>query len=129
MNHLNCQLGLPRRGELLRQAADSRRAKQRAARPGARSGASAQCALRQRPLGLARLLRQSYGAGIGARGIELAGRRSKPIDVFDGQRFNHAVSLCDCVRGVCPDSPRGMPGGVSRTDVTQPARDVGIDWP
>lgn len=40
-----------------------------------------------------------------ARGIDLAGRRSKPITKFDGQRFDYVVSLCDRVREVCPEFP------------------------
>jgi ArsR family transcriptional regulator, arsenate/arsenite/antimonite-responsive transcriptional repressor / arsenate reductase (thioredoxin) len=40
-----------------------------------------------------------------ARGIDLAGARSKPITRFDGQRFDYVVSLCDRVREVCPEFP------------------------
>jgi len=38
-------------------------------------------------------------------GIDLAGRRSKPLSDFAGQRFAHVVTLCDRVREVCPDFP------------------------
>lgn len=40
-----------------------------------------------------------------ARGIDLAGRRSKPITKFAGRRFDYVVSLCDRVREVCPEFP------------------------
>lgn len=40
-----------------------------------------------------------------ARGIELAGRRSKHLSDFTGQRFDSVVSLCDRVREVCPEFP------------------------
>jgi protein-tyrosine-phosphatase/DNA-binding transcriptional ArsR family regulator len=36
-------------------------------------------------------------------GIDLAGRRSKPVSEFAGRRFDYVVSLCDRVREVCPD--------------------------
>jgi protein-tyrosine-phosphatase len=37
------------------------------------------------------------------RGIDIAGRRSKPLSEFAGERFDHVVSLCDRVREVCPE--------------------------
>jgi protein-tyrosine-phosphatase/DNA-binding transcriptional ArsR family regulator len=39
------------------------------------------------------------------RGIELAGRRSKHLSEFSGQRFDSVISLCDRVREVCPEFP------------------------
>jgi protein-tyrosine-phosphatase len=36
-------------------------------------------------------------------GIDLAGQRSKPVDVYADQRFDRVVSLCDKVREVCPE--------------------------
>ena len=44
------------------------------------------------------------------RGIDLAGRRSKHLNEFAGQRFDWVISLCDRVREVCPEFP-GTPGG------------------
>ena len=41
------------------------------------------------------------------RGIDLAGRRSKHLDEFAGQRFDYVISLCDRVREVCPEFPGG----------------------
>jgi len=41
-------------------------------------------------------------------GIDLSGHRSKPLDEFTGQRFDHVISLCDRVREVCPEFP-GQP--------------------
>ena len=43
------------------------------------------------------------------RGIDLAGRRSKHVDEFAGQRFDYVISLCDRVREVCPEFPAGPP--------------------
>jgi protein-tyrosine-phosphatase len=37
-----------------------------------------------------------------AYGIDLAGRPSKHLSEFTGQRFDYVVSLCDRVREVCP---------------------------
>jgi protein-tyrosine-phosphatase/DNA-binding transcriptional ArsR family regulator len=41
------------------------------------------------------------------RGIELSGRRSKPLSEFARHRFDHVISLCDRVREVCPEFPGG----------------------
>jgi protein-tyrosine-phosphatase len=41
------------------------------------------------------------------RGIDLAGRRSKHLSEFAGQRFDYVISLCDRVREVCPEFPGG----------------------
>jgi protein-tyrosine-phosphatase len=38
-------------------------------------------------------------------GIDLAGHRSKHVDVFAHERFDWVVSLCDRVREVCPEFP------------------------
>jgi protein-tyrosine-phosphatase len=38
-------------------------------------------------------------------GLDLAGRASKHFSVFDGQRFDWVISLCDRVREVCPELP------------------------
>jgi protein-tyrosine-phosphatase len=37
------------------------------------------------------------------RGIDIAGRRSKHLSEFAGERFDYAISLCDRVREVCPE--------------------------
>lgn len=37
--------------------------------------------------------------------IDLAGRTSKHLDVFAGQRFDLVISLCDRLREVCPEFP------------------------
>ena len=52
-----------------------------------------------------------------ARGIDLAGRRSKHLAEFTGQRFDYVISLCDRVREVCPEFPgrRGRSTGASAT--------------
>jgi len=38
-------------------------------------------------------------------GIDLTGQVSKHLDVYAGQRFDQAISLCDKVREVCPEFP------------------------
>jgi ArsR family transcriptional regulator, arsenate/arsenite/antimonite-responsive transcriptional repressor / arsenate reductase (thioredoxin) len=37
------------------------------------------------------------------RGIDIAGRRSKHLSEFAGERFDYVVTLCDRVREVCPE--------------------------
>jgi len=39
------------------------------------------------------------------RGIDLAGRSSKHLSEFTGERFDYVISLCDRVREVCPEFP------------------------
>jgi protein-tyrosine-phosphatase/DNA-binding transcriptional ArsR family regulator len=39
------------------------------------------------------------------RGIDLAGRRSKHLSEFTGERFDYVISLCDRVREVCTEFP------------------------
>jgi len=38
-------------------------------------------------------------------GVDIAGRASKHLDTFAGQRFDYVISLCDRVREVCPEFP------------------------
>jgi ArsR family transcriptional regulator, arsenate/arsenite/antimonite-responsive transcriptional repressor / arsenate reductase (thioredoxin) len=38
-------------------------------------------------------------------GIDIAGRQSKHLDTFAGQRFDYLISLCDRVREACPEFP------------------------
>ena len=38
-------------------------------------------------------------------GIDISGHRSKHLDEFAGQHFDHVISLCDKVREVCPEFP------------------------
>lgn len=54
------------------------------------------------------------------RGIDIAGRATKHLDEFTGQRFEYVVSLCDRVREVCPEFP-GHPGLI-HWSVPDPAR-------
>lgn len=60
-----------------------------------------------------------------ARGIELAGRRSKHLSDFTGQRFDSVISLCDRVREVCPEFP-GHPELV-HWSIPDPARESADD--
>jgi ArsR family transcriptional regulator, arsenate/arsenite/antimonite-responsive transcriptional repressor / arsenate reductase (thioredoxin) len=39
------------------------------------------------------------------RGIDIAGRRTKHLGEFAGERFDHVITLCDRVREVCPEFP------------------------
>ena len=60
-----------------------------------------------------------------ARGIDLAGRRSKHLDEFTGRRFDYVISLCDRVREVCPEFP-GAPQAI-HWSIRDPAREPGTD--
>ena len=60
-----------------------------------------------------------------ARGIDLAGRRSKHFGEFTGRRFDYVISLCDRVREVCPEFP-GPPQAI-HWSVPDPAREPGPD--
>jgi len=53
-------------------------------------------------------------------GIDIAGRRSKPIAELADQRFDHVVSLCDRVREVCPEL-LGRPAAI-HWSIPDPAR-------
>jgi len=55
------------------------------------------------------------------RGIDISGRRSKHLSEFEGQHFDHVVSLCDRVREVCPEFP-GSPQ-VAHWSIADPATD------
>jgi ArsR family transcriptional regulator, arsenate/arsenite/antimonite-responsive transcriptional repressor / arsenate reductase (thioredoxin) len=59
------------------------------------------------------------------RGIDIAGRRSKHLDEFSGQRFDYVVSLCDRVREVCPEFP-GHPDLIHWA-IPDPGRETGSD--
>ena len=60
-----------------------------------------------------------------ARGIDLAGHRSKHLTEFTGERFDYVISLCDRVREVCPEFP-GAPQAI-HWSVRDPAREPGTD--
>ena len=40
------------------------------------------------------------------RGIDIAGRPTKPLTRFTGHRFDRVITLCDKVREICPEPPR-----------------------
>ena len=40
-------------------------------------------------------------------GIDISGHHSKSIDVFEGQRFDHVVMVCDDKQSDCPFFPGG----------------------
>jgi protein-tyrosine-phosphatase/DNA-binding transcriptional ArsR family regulator len=60
-----------------------------------------------------------------ARGIDLAGRRSKHLGEFADEHFDHVISLCDRVREVCPEFP-GWPDPI-HWSIPDPAREPGSD--
>jgi len=60
-----------------------------------------------------------------ARGIDLAGRRSKHLAEFAAQRFDYVISLCDRVREVCPEFPGGPE--LIHWSIPDPARAPGSD--
>jgi len=60
-----------------------------------------------------------------ARGIDVAGRGSKHLSEFAGERFDYVISLCDRVREVCPDFP-GRPELI-HWSTADPAREPGSD--
>lgn len=60
-----------------------------------------------------------------ARGIDLAGRRSKHVREFARRRFDYVVTLCDRVREVCPEFP-GNPRHI-HWSVPDPAAEGGSD--
>ncbi|HEX6390043.1 MAG TPA: arsenate reductase ArsC, partial [Solirubrobacteraceae bacterium] len=60
-----------------------------------------------------------------ARGIDLAGRRSKHLSEFATQRFDHVISLCDRVREVCPEFPGGPE--LIHWSIPDPAGEPGSD--
>jgi protein-tyrosine-phosphatase len=60
-----------------------------------------------------------------ARGVDLAGRRSKHLVTFAGERFDYVISLCDRVREVCPEFPGGPE--LIHWSIPDPAREPGGD--
>jgi ArsR family transcriptional regulator, arsenate/arsenite/antimonite-responsive transcriptional repressor / arsenate reductase (thioredoxin) len=60
-----------------------------------------------------------------ARGIDLAGHRSKHLSEFTSRRFDYVISLCDRVREICPDFT-GTPQAI-HWSVRDPAREPGTD--
>lgn len=57
------------------------------------------------------------------RGLDLTGRRSKPLSEFSARRFDFVISLCDRVREVCPEFPGGPE--LVHWSVADPAREGG----
>ncbi len=59
------------------------------------------------------------------RGIDIGDRRSKPLTQFDGQHFDHIVTLCDRVREACPEFS-GRPQAI-HWSIADPSRATGGD--
>jgi protein-tyrosine-phosphatase len=62
-----------------------------------------------------------------AYGIDIRGRRSKPLSEFEGEHFDSVVSLCDRVRERCPEFP-GAPDLI-HWSTADPARADEPTWP
>jgi ArsR family transcriptional regulator, arsenate/arsenite/antimonite-responsive transcriptional repressor / arsenate reductase (thioredoxin) len=62
---------------------------------------------------------------MGARGIDISGRRSKHMGELAGERFDRVISLCDRVREVCPEFPGGPE--LVHWSIPDPAREAGSD--
>ena len=60
-----------------------------------------------------------------ARGISLAGRRSKHLGEFAAERFGYVISLCDRMREVCAEFPGGPE--LIHWSIQDPARESGSD--
>jgi len=60
-----------------------------------------------------------------ARGIDIAGRRSKHLGEFADRRFDYVISLCDRVREVCPEFPAAPT--LIHWSIPDPAREPGGD--
>jgi ArsR family transcriptional regulator, arsenate/arsenite/antimonite-responsive transcriptional repressor / arsenate reductase (thioredoxin) len=58
-----------------------------------------------------------------ARGIDIAGRRSKHLSEFAADRFDYVISLCDRVREVCPEFQGGPE--LIHWSIPDPAREPG----
>ncbi|MDP1804393.1 MAG: hypothetical protein Q8K72_04440, partial [Acidimicrobiales bacterium] len=58
-------------------------------------------------------------------GIDLAGRPSRHLSEFAGQRFDYVVSLCDRVREVCP--PFAGPPETVHWSIPDPSREGDSD--
>ncbi len=64
--------------------------------------------MRSRPAAAAAIpnrFRPTLSRVVAARGIDLAGRRSKPISKVADRRLDYVVSLRDRVREFCPEFP------------------------
>ncbi|MDP2293212.1 MAG: MarR family transcriptional regulator [Actinomycetota bacterium] len=57
------------------------------------------------------------------RGIDIGDRQSKPLTRFDGQHFDHIVTLCDRVREACPEFS-GRPQAI-HWSIADPSRAAG----
>ena len=60
-----------------------------------------------------------------ARGIDLAGRRSKHLGEFAAQPFDYVISLCDRVREICPEFEGGPE--LIHWSMPDPGREPGTD--
>ena len=66
-----------------------------------------------------------YTLLLAERGIDISDRRSKSLEVFDGQAFDYVITLCDKVREVCPDY--GVRGEAIHWSLEDPSKAPGTD--
>ncbi len=59
------------------------------------------------------------------RGVDISGRRAKPLSEFGKRRFDYVISLCDRVREVCPEFPG--PPVVAHWSIADPAVEAAAD--
>ncbi|GAB3844689.1 ArsR family transcriptional regulator [Dactylosporangium cerinum] len=62
---------------------------------------------------------------MGEHGVDLTGARSKHLDEFAADRFDHVITLCDKVREVCPALP-GAPDAVHWSTVDPAGQPDGV---
>ncbi len=48
------------------------------------------------------ILRPEAIAAMSELGIDISGHRSKPVEEFEGQRFDYVITVCDSAREACP---------------------------
>ena len=58
-------------------------------------------------------------------GIDISSRRSRHLSVFDGQRFDYVITLCDRLREICPEFP--APAEVIHWSIPDPGAGDGSD--
>ena len=70
-------------------------------------------------------IRPETFAVMGEIGLDLAGQRSKTIDEFRGQSFDHFITVCDDARQACPVLPGAR--NVDHWSVEDPSAIEGTD--
>ena len=58
-------------------------------------------------------------------GVDISGQRSKSVELFRGQRFDYAITLCDAARESCPIFPEAI--ATLHWSLPDPAAATGTD--